>query len=132
MGIERSVSLLTREQKATLDVTQRVLKRELHAAERALSHMRERYLATFLPILMNYLDGQFEIYKNTEHGGGAGRFDVAQTFTLLGIKMDFRLAENLLEYACKKKKAYLIFDGGQGHDACYGSKALYDQYTAKK
>ncbi len=105
-----------------------MLKKELREAERTLTRMRERYLATFMPVLVAYLDQQFKAHKNEEYGGGVGRFDVAQTFTNTGIKMDFRFAEGLLEYARKRRKAYLIAGGGQGHDAYYGSKAQYDKY----
>lgn len=132
MGSKKTTPLLTQQQKVLLSIKQRTLNRDLREAERALTRMRERKFDTYLPALIVYLDQQFEIYKNAEHGGGAGRFDVAQAFTLEKIKMDFRLAEALLEYACKKRKAYLIAEGGQGHDAYYGSKALYDKYMAKK
>lgn len=120
--------LLTKPQKVLLAIKQSVLKRELSEATRALARMRERYLASFLPVLVTYLDQEFEAHKNEKYGGVVGRFDVAKAFTDAGIKMDFRLAEQLLAYACKKRKAFLVADSGQGHDACYGSKAQYDKY----
>ena len=132
MDVKHTASLLTKRQKITLQAKQRILKKEVRAQERALKKVRERYLLTFIPTLTSYLDEQFEIYKNEQFGGGVGRFDVAQAFTVAGIKMDFRLAEALLEYASKKRKAYLIAEGGQGNDAYYGSNALLKKYQQKK
>ena len=128
MEKELRASLLSKKQKNSLEISGRIFKRELHQAERALSRMRERYLDTLLPVLVTYLNQQFELHKNEKYGGGVGRFDVAQVFTAEGIEMDFRLAEKLLAHACKKRKAYLLLEGEQGHDACYGSKEQYDKY----
>lgn len=127
-NVAASDNLLTIKQREELRLSQRVLKKELNEAERALARMRERYLATFLPALVTYLDQEFEGHENEKYGGVVGRFDVAQAFTNTGITMDFRLAEQLLAFACKKRKAYLVADSGQGHDAYYGSKAQYDKY----
>lgn len=132
MNVKHTTPLLTKQQRIALLIKQRMLKKEMRAEERALKKVRERYLLTFMPTLITYLDEQFEIHKNEQFGGSVGRFDIAQAFTLSGIKMDFHFAEELIEYACRKRKAFLIADGGQGHDACYGSKALYEKHVARK
>ena len=128
MEKNQSASLLSKKQKDSLEISGRIFKRELRQAERALTRMRERYLDTLLPLLTIYLNQQFERHKNDPFGGGVGRFDVAEVFTKEGIEMDFRLAEKLLAYAYKKRKAYLIAEGEQGHDDYYSSKAHYDKH----
>ncbi len=121
----KSGRLLTLSQKPEMRILQRILKRQIRAAECSLAKMHERYLNTFLPVLTTYLNEQFEIHKSAEFGGHVGRFDVAKAFTLAGIKIDFHLAEQLLEHACKKRIAYLIMDSSQCTDAGYGSRLQY-------
>ena len=70
-----SACSLTAIQRHKLILSQRILKRKLRAAERALTKMRERYLSTFLPVLAISLDQYYVEYKDANFGGSVGRFD---------------------------------------------------------
>jgi len=120
---------LTPKEEAALRIGLKILGRELRIAERTLRETEGRYMDLLLPLLVSLLDCEHEQYKEKDFGGTMGRFEVAQSFTSAGFKMDFRFAERLLDYATKKKKVYLVFDSDRGQDDSYGSKAAYDKYN---
>jgi hypothetical protein len=107
----------------------RLFSKEVRAAEKFIAEVKERQMNILIPCLVIMLEQEHEQHKLTDFGGTLNRFDVAKKFTDMGFHIDFHFASDLLAYACKKKKAYLLFPGDQGCDPAYGSPECYKKYN---
>jgi hypothetical protein len=124
--VEKKYSVV---QSFSINLAFRLYSKEVRAAEKFLAEVRGRQMDILIPCLVIMLEHEHEQNKHTDFGGTLNRFDVAKKFTALGFHLDFNFASDLLNYACKKKKAYLLFPGDQGSDPAYGSPECYEKYN---